>query len=166
MERPTFDVLGLLREPRLPASVATTTERGNPALATMWFVLAEDRLWFNSPDDGSRPTPFLTAARAGHDVAVMVATFDPPADVRQVRMTGPARLESRDGARVRRIYERYVPEWTEAWTAHAASTNFHLWSMSPKRGMAVAFPGLDDGSAVRWSTAAALFGLETSATID
>jgi hypothetical protein len=161
MEQPTFDVLGFLDEPGLPASVATTTKLGNPALATMWFVVAEDRLWFNSPEEGDRPTPFLAAARAGRDVAVMVATFKPPADVRQVRMTGPAKLEPRDNARVRRIYERYVPEWTETWAAHAASTKFHLWSMSPERGTAVAFPDLIDGPAVRWSTAHALFGFGT-----
>ena len=42
----------------------------------------------------------------------MVATFNPPTDVRQVRMTGPARLEERDDARVRRLYLRYVDAWT------------------------------------------------------
>ncbi|MFI5561087.1 hypothetical protein ACIA2T_17575 [Amycolatopsis japonica] len=37
MDRSILAVRELLDEPRLPASVATTTGRGNPALAMMWF---------------------------------------------------------------------------------------------------------------------------------
>lgn len=80
---------------------------GRPALATMWFLVEAGRFWFSSPGTiEGRPSPFLDAARDGRDVAAMVATFDPPHDVRQVRASGPARLETRDVARVHRIYER------------------------------------------------------------
>ncbi|MFC3451538.1 pyridoxamine 5'-phosphate oxidase family protein [Amycolatopsis speibonae] len=154
MDRPTFAVPGFLDEPRLPASVATTTGRGNPALAMMWFVAEESRLWFHTPASGDRPSPFLAAARDEREVAVMVATFDPPGDVRQVRMTGPARLETKDLARIRRIYERYIAAWSPEWADHAASPDARLWSMSPVRGMAVAYPGLEDHPVFRWSTAA------------
>ncbi|HEV8456078.1 MAG TPA: pyridoxamine 5'-phosphate oxidase family protein, partial [Gemmatimonadales bacterium] len=107
MQGPTFDVLGFLDEPGHPASVATVTGRGRPALAMMWFLVEDDRLWFHTPELSGVPAPFLRAARERREVAVMVATFDPPADVRQVRMTGPARLEEQDFERVRRLYRRY-----------------------------------------------------------
>lgn len=157
MERPIFDIPGFLAERARPASVATTTGRGNTALAMMWFVAEDHRLWFHTPVESGRPAPFLDAARDEREVAVMVATFDPPDDVRQVRMTGPARLEAKDVARVRRIYERYVPEWTAAWAKHAASPNAGLWSMSPERGMAVTYPGLENGPVFRWSKPIELF---------
>jgi hypothetical protein len=115
---PTFDVLGLLHEPGRPASVATVSGRGRPALAT----------------------------------------FQPPADVRQVRMTGPARLEERDHTRVRRLYDRYVGAWTPRWERQATADSYRLWSMSPDRGMAVAYPGLEDGPTFRWSQRSGLFG--------
>jgi hypothetical protein len=157
VDQPIFDVLAFLNEPTHVASVATVTSRGRPALAMMWFLLEDGRLWFNSPEaQQDQPAPFLRAAREAHDVAVMVATFDPPDDVRQFRAVGPARLEERDVSRVRRIYERYVPEWSPSWSSHAESTRFRLWSMVPERGMAVTFPGLDDSPTYRWSTEADL----------
>lgn len=91
MNRSILAVQDFLDEPRLPASVATTTARGNPALAMMWFVAEEGRLWFHTPVSDGRPSPFLAAARDNREVAVMIATFDPPDDVRQVRTTGPRR---------------------------------------------------------------------------
>ncbi|OXM54491.1 pyridoxamine 5'-phosphate oxidase family protein [Amycolatopsis alba] len=154
MTEPIFAIQGFLDEPRLPASVATVTGRGNTALAMMWFVAEEGRLWFHTPVFDDRPAPFLDAARDHREVAVMVATFDPPDDVRQVRMTGSARLETKDVARVRRIYERYVPAWSPSWAEHAASPDALLWSMSPDRGMAVAYPGLENRPVFRWSSAA------------
>lgn len=159
MQRPTFDVLGFLHEPGHAASVATTTARGNPALAMMWFLVEDGRFWFHSPGERTRPVPFLQAARAGRDVAVMVATFNPPDDVRQVRTVGPARLEERDVCLIRRLYQRYVPTWSPLWTSQVASTKFRLWSMTPDRGMAVTFPDLRDQPEFRWTTAASLFGL-------
>ena len=159
MDGSVFDVLGFLDEPGRPASVATVTARGRPALATMWFLLEDERLWFHTPESLDLPAPFIRAARARAPVAVMVATFDPPADVRQVRMTGPSRLEERDDERVRRIYRRYVDEWTPRWERQATSAGYRLWSMSPERGMAVAYPGLNDGLAVRWAGPSELFGL-------
>jgi len=157
MERPTFDVLGFLHEPGRPASVATVSGRGGPALATMWFLVEDERLWFHTAESPGLPAPFLRAAREREEVAVMVASFNPPADVRQVRMTGPARLEEQDYARVRRLYQRYVDEWTPKWERQATSATYRLWSMSPDRGMAVAYPGLNDGLAFRWSEPSALF---------
>jgi Pyridoxamine 5'-phosphate oxidase len=158
MDELTFDVLGFLDEPGRPASVATVTGRGRPALAMMWFLVEDERVWFHTPEAAGGPAPFVRAAREGAPVAVMVATFDPPADVRQVRMTGPARLEPRDDERVRRIYRRYVGEWTPRWEWQATSAGYRLWSMSPERGMAVAYPGLEDGPAVRWAGPSELFG--------
>ncbi|MEU3624737.1 hypothetical protein [Amycolatopsis coloradensis] len=51
--------------------------------------------------------PFLDAARDNREVAVMVATVNPPDDVRQVRMTGPAKLETKDVARGRGLAVTY-----------------------------------------------------------
>jgi Pyridoxamine 5'-phosphate oxidase len=159
MDHPSFDVPGFLDEPGRPASVATVTGKGRPALAMMWFCVGEDRLWFHTPGGGDIPSPFLLAASGHQDVAVMIATFDPPDDVRQVRMTGPARLEARDDGRVRRLYGRYVSTWASVWEKQATSPDYHLWSMSPQRGMAVAYPGLKDGPAFRWSEPSRLSGL-------
>ena len=159
MEEPAFDVLGFLHEPGRPASVATVSGRGRPALAMMWFLVEEDRLWFHTPEPPGLPAPFIRAAREGMEVAVMVATFNPPTDVRQVRMTGPARLEERDDARVRRLYRRYVDGWTPKWERQATAASYHLWSMSPDRGMAVTYPGLEDGPTFRWSEPSGLFRL-------
>ncbi|WP_414943620.1 hypothetical protein [Amycolatopsis sp. cmx-11-32] len=119
-----------------------------------WFVAEERRLWFYTPVSDDRPTPFLDAARGNLEVAVMVATFDPPDDVRQVRMIGPARLETKDVARVRRSYERYLPGWSSGWEEHAASPDALLWSMSPDRGMAVTYPALENRPVFRWANAA------------
>ena len=149
MQRPSFDVLSFLGEPGRPASVATVTGRGLPALAMMWFAVEDGQVWFHSPRD--EPAPFLRAAERSEPVAVMVATFSPPDDVRQVRMTGRARPAARDDDRVRRIYERFVPAWTPAWEEQATSKNYGLWSMTPERGMAVAYPGLAGGPPFRWS---------------
>ena len=151
MGRPSFDVIAFLQEPGRPASVATVTGRGGPALAMMWFILAERRLWFHTPEGGDAPSPFLRAAAGGRDVAVMIATFSPPDDVRQVRVSGPARLEERDDARVHAIYRRYVDAWTPAWDEQVTSEGYRLWSMLPARGMAVTYPGLADGPVFRWS---------------
>jgi Pyridoxamine 5'-phosphate oxidase len=164
VDQPTFDVLGFLHEPGHPASVATVTGRGRPALAMMWFLVEDDRLWFHTPASPDAPAPFLRAARERRGVAVMVATFDPPADVRQVRMTGPARLEEQDLQRVRRLYQRYVATWTPKWQRQATSANYHLWSMSPDRGMAVSYPGLEDSPTFQWSKPSELFSLRPDTT--
>jgi hypothetical protein len=116
----------------------------------MWFVLDDGRLWFHTPEVDEPPSPFLRAAAGGHEVAVMVATFNPP-DVRQVRASGPARLEARQDVRVRAIYSRYIDAWTPGWEEQAGSAGYRLWSMSPQRGMAVTYPGLEDGPVLRWS---------------
>ena len=159
MDHPSFDVLGFLDEPGRPASVATVTGQGHPALAMMWFSVAEDRLWFHTPGGGDIPSPFLRAAAGHRDVAVMIATFDPPDDVRQVRMTGPARLEARDDGRVRCLYGRYVSIWTPTWQKQATSPDYQLWSVAPQRGMAVSYPGLKGGPAFRWLEPSRLSGL-------
>jgi len=81
----------------------------------------------------------------------MIATFNPPGDVRQLRVSGPARLEERDDARVRAIYDRYIDEWTPTWHEQVTSAGYRLWSMLPERGMAATYPGLEDRPAFRWS---------------
>lgn len=118
----------------------------------MWFELAEGRFWFHTPASTRRPSPFLTAAEHGREVAAMVSTFDPPRDVRQVRVTGPARLEPSAPTRVRSMYERYVDVWSEAWEAQSSSDDLQLWSLAPGRGMAVQYPGLQNTEPVRWAT--------------
>ena len=148
MRHPGFDVFGFLGEPGRPASVATVTGSGAPALAMMWFAVEDDRVWFHSPR--AHPAPFLAAAAQHREVAVMVAAFSPP-DVRQVRMTGPAALAADDNERVRRIYRRYVGTWTPGWEEQASSAGYGLWSMAPRRGMAVTYPGLEGRPEFRWS---------------
>jgi hypothetical protein len=129
MKGPTFDVLGFLGEPGHPASVATVTGRGGPALAMMWFLAEDDRLWFHTAETPDLPSPFRRAAREQQDVAVMV----------------------------RRIYRRYVDGWTPKWERQATSASYHLWSMSPDRGMAVSYPGLNDSPTFRWSESSMAF---------
>lgn len=148
---PTFDIASFLREPRRPASVSAVTASGRPALATMWFGFFEGRLWFHTPSVERRPSPFLLAAGEGREVAAMVATFDPPNDVRQVRVTGPATQHPHDPDRARSIYDRYVPDWTDAWSAQAHSQALQLWSLLPQRGMAVHYPNLENTTPVRWT---------------
>lgn len=164
MSSPDFDITEFLAERRRPASVATVTPRGNPALATMWFVFAEGRLWFHTPYRTGRPNPFLAAIDQEREVSAMVSTFDPPDDVRQVRVTGPGRRESRDLARVRAIYSRYIPRWDEAWEQQAASPDYHLWSLLPQRGMAVAYPELKGAGEHRWTDATGAPGREGATT--
>ncbi|MBB3661920.1 hypothetical protein FB384_000824 [Prauserella sediminis] len=158
---PNFDIHSFLDEPGRPAAVSTVTERGRPALATMWFLFADGCLWFHSPVD--KPAPFLAAAAAGREVSVLIATFSPPHDVRQFRATGPAALASRDLTRVHRIYERYVPAWSAFWREHATSDRLRLWSMLPERGMAVAYPGLAEAPVYRWSEPTWLDSAESAA---
>jgi len=77
MERPIFDVLGFLHEPGRPASVATVSGRGRPALATMWFLVEDDRLWFHTAQSPGLPVPFLRAATlCGHLDAQMGTAGD------------------------------------------------------------------------------------------
>jgi hypothetical protein len=44
------------------------------------------------------------------------------------------------------------------WERQATSARYRLWSMSPERGMAVAYPGLRDGPAFGWAGPSELFG--------
>ncbi|TCP51938.1 hypothetical protein EV191_106102 [Tamaricihabitans halophyticus] len=152
MNQPDFDVRGMLDEPGLVASIATVTATGRPALAVVWFCHADSRLWFNSPRGEGRPEPFLDAARRGADVAVLAAIFNAPNDIRQFRATGPARLEDRDGVRVRRVYDRYISEWTPQWLEHLTSTRYQLWSVLPASGMAVDYSGFRDSPVFRWAS--------------
>lgn len=149
MSRPSFDVAAFLAEPGRPAGVATVTRRGNPALATMWFVFADGRLWFHTPTRA--PNPFLAAIEQGREIAAMISSFDPPQDVRQVRATGPGRLEPNRPERTRAVYNRYVTDWDTAWERQVASPDYRLWSLFPQRGMAVAYPGLKGGAEYRWT---------------
>jgi hypothetical protein len=68
MQGPGFDIFGFLDEPGRPASVATVTASGQPALAMMWYSFEDDHLWFHSPEAG--PAPFLRAAAENREVPV------------------------------------------------------------------------------------------------
>jgi hypothetical protein len=147
-----FDVDEFLAERQHLASVATVTGSGTPALATMWFLFELHRFWFHSP---SVSRAFLDAAAHGASVAVMVATWDPPLDVRQLRATGTARMEAHNPDRVERIYDRYLDgdraAWRAAWADQIESEEYHLWSVLAERGTAVSYENLQDGPRVRWS---------------
>ena len=65
MDGPAFDVLGFLGEPGRPASVATVSGLGRPALAMMWFLAEDERLWFHTPEPPGRPAPFVRARVSG-----------------------------------------------------------------------------------------------------
>lgn len=152
VSRPDFDICAFLAESGRPASVATVTPRGTPALATMWFLHRVGRMWFHTPSPGTRRSPFLQAAEESRAVSVMVATFDPPQDVRQVRVTGPAQIAIRDDALVRAIYARYLEAWTPEWEEQATSHLHQLWSVPVVAGMAVSFPNLEGGTPFRWTS--------------
>jgi hypothetical protein len=147
-----FDVGAFLAEKAHLASVATITPSGVPAIAAMWFLFDSGRFWFHSPP-ASRA--FLETARRGNRVGVLVATWAPPSDVRQVRATGAARMEAHDVARVERIYERYLGDdraaWRPAWESQIESEDYHLWSVVAERGTAVSYENLQDGPRARWS---------------
>jgi Pyridoxamine 5'-phosphate oxidase len=154
----TFDVNEFLAERHRVASVATVTASGTPALATMWFLFDSRRFWFHSP---SASRAFLDAAARGASVAVMVATWDPPLDVRQLRATGTARTDAHDPDRVERIYGRYLDgdraAWRAAWAQQIESKDYHLWSVLAERGTAVSYENLQDGARVRWSDPGEVF---------
>jgi Pyridoxamine 5'-phosphate oxidase len=147
-----FDIADFLAERHHCASVATVSASGSPALATMWFLFDSHRFWFHSP---SASRAFLAAAEAGASVAVLVATWVPPADVRQVRAIGTARMEAHDPDRVERIYARYLDgdraAWRAAWAEQIESADYRLWSVLAERGTAVSYEDLQDGPRMRWS---------------
>lgn len=152
--RPRFDVPAFLAEPHRPAAVAVVNRRGEPALASMWFLFEDRRMWFHTATIGP-PSPYLAAAHVGATVAVMVETFDARDRVLKVRVTGPARIETTDIERVQRIYDRYlggnVNAWSPAWDEQARSSDYQLWSVSPDRGSAVDYPRLQNGGGIyRW----------------
>ncbi|WP_331750557.1 MULTISPECIES: hypothetical protein [unclassified Streptomyces] len=151
MAIPGFDIAGFLAERGRPASVAAVTRGGRPALATMWYAFWEEKFWFHTTSRKPIESPFLVAAGQGGDISVMVASFAPPDDVRQLRATGPAQLEPADIGRVRSLYLRYVDGWSELWEQQASSPDYRLWSMTPERGMAVAYPELRGAAEYRWS---------------
>ncbi len=162
VDRPDFDVGAFLAELDRPASVASVTPTGRPALASMWFCFQDARFWLHS-----RGGPFIAAADRGALVAVMVETFDPAGRVIKVRATGTARCEATDHERISRIYDRYLSSssaWTPGWRAQVRDTGFDLWSVEPETGSAVQFPALHDaGGEFRWRTTAAfLDALEPS----
>ena len=136
-----FDLVAFLDEPLRPASVATVGERGGPALGSLWYIFEERRFWFTSRDGQA---PFLLAARAGRDVAVMVETFEPPEQIQLLRATGPARIEPRDAARIEKVYRRYLghdfDECPDVFRARLHDREFFLWTVLAQRGLVVTFP--------------------------
>ncbi len=147
-----FDVRAFLNEPLRPASVATVSPTGRPALATMWYLFAEDVFWFHSPGPSSA---FLRSAQNRRLVSVMVETFDPVGRVVQVRVTGPASIEQTDEARVHRIYDRYLGPndlWSAGWREQQCNKSYVLWTVEPVTGAAVQYPELRDADGVfRWT---------------
>jgi hypothetical protein len=153
----SFDLLAFLAEPHRPASVAVVNRRDEPALASMWYLFADGRFWFHTPDlvDQMR-SPFLAAAAEGRTAAVMVETFDANGRILKVRATGTAALAEPDRARVREIYDRYLGHgldlWSGAWEAQATDPSYRLWNVLAERGAAVDYSGLGDGDVMRWSS--------------
>jgi hypothetical protein len=162
----TFDLLAFLAEPHRPASVAVVNRRTEPALASMWYLFADDRFWFHTPDLVDRgKSPFLAAATEGRAVAVMVETFDANGRILKVRATGAAAMAEPDLARVREIYDRYLGHglqlWTGDWDAQAADVSYRLWTVLAERGSAVDYSGLGDGDVLRWTSPEELDALTT-----
>lgn len=145
-----FDVVAFFDEPLRPAQVAATSPRGVPLLGSLWFLFAHGRFWFSSWPD----SPLLTAAvDGGSDVAVIVDDFSPPDSIRQVRVRGPGRLEPHDPDVVERIYGRYlggdVAAWPEVFRSRMDDPSWALWTVLPRRGLAVVFPNFEPRE-MRW----------------
>ena len=154
VRHPDFDIGSFLAERDRPASVATVSERGRPALASMWYWFGDQRFWFHSPKAG--PAPFLRAAAKGRLVSVMIETFNPAGRVIKLRSTGAARIDAFDRERVVKIYDRYLAStdaWNPEWNAQVDDDAYQLWSVEPTVGSAVQFPRLQDaGGTYRWRT--------------
>ena len=96
----------------------------------------------------------MEAARSGELVAVMVQVFEPPKNIRLIRVTGPARIEPHDPRRVQAIYERYLGDdlnqWPGFFRERLQDEAFRLWSVHAVSGKAEEFPDFGD-RVFRWT---------------
>ena len=90
-----------------PERTTTDNSRGEGCTIVGMEEPAFDVLGFLA-EPGRPASVAIVSGRGRPALAMMVAPFNPPTDVRQVRMTGPARLEEQDDLRVHRLYHRYV----------------------------------------------------------
>lgn len=145
-------VHSFLAEPLRMAQVAAVSPTGIPLLGSLWFLFEQNRFWFSSHPS----SPLVKAAANAQPVAVMVDQFDPPDQIRQVRVRGPAQTEPHDAARVQQIYARYLGEdqvaWPDFFRTRARDPGWTLWSVTPDSGLASALPGFR-GEDVRWTSA-------------
>lgn len=146
-----MNVAGFLAEPGRPAQVAAVSPSGLPLLGSLWFCYADGRFWFSSHPS----SPLVRAAAAGRPIAVIVDRFDPPSDIRQVRVRGPGTVEPPDPARVTAIYSRYLGdgEWPEFFRTRVSDPDWILWTVRPASGVVTDNPGFR-AVEQRWSTAA------------
>ncbi len=149
--RAPFDVHAFLDEPLRPAQVAAVSPSSLPLLGSMWFLFEQGRFWLSSRIG----SPILVALGAGSEVALIVDDFSPPTSIRQVRVRGPAAIAAHDPDRVVQIYRRYLGDSREAWppqfTDRPEDRTFALWTVTPRRGLAVTFPGFEPHE-VRWDS--------------
>lgn len=145
------EIHSYLAEPLRMAQVAAVSASGTPQLGSLWYLFDAGRFWFSS-----HPTsPFVTAAAAAAQVAVIVDQFDPPERIRQVRIRGSARTDPHDPAVVQAIYARYLGAelaiWPDFFRSRAKDPGWTLWSVSPDSGMATTLPNFR-GDEVRWAS--------------
>lgn len=145
------EIHAYLAEPLRMAQVAAVSPSGSPLLGSLWFLFSDGLFWFSS-----HPTsPLVIAAAAGKQVAVIVDQFDPPDQIRQVRVRGPAQCEPHDPEQVHAIYARYLGSdetvWPDFFRSRAADPAWTLWSVSPDSGAATSLPAFR-GQDVRWQT--------------
>ena len=131
------------------AQVAAVSRAGLPVLGSVWFVFEDNRFWFSSHPS----SPLVAAAARGADIAVLVDQFDPPDLIRQVRVRGPARIDTHSPHRVHEIYERYlghdVNRWPDFFRKRVDDDTWTLWSVSPNSGTATMNPDFREQS-TRW----------------
>lgn len=148
LSKAPYDILSFLERPHQPASIAAVGSAGGPLLGTLWFKFTEGRFWLSTDTES-----FITAARRCQDFAVMVETFNPPAEILMVRTTGRGQVERHDPHRVRAIYERYLGADTGSWPGvfreRLHDESFRLISVLPERGVAATFRNFQ-GRDIRW----------------
>jgi Pyridoxamine 5'-phosphate oxidase len=146
-----FDATAFLNEAGRSAQVASVSQSAQPLLGSLWFLFDRQRFWFSSAKAGVLPQ----AAMRGTPIAVIVDDFDPPRNIRQVRIRGRGQIEPHDPAVVRRIYERYLGSDDEEWpllfrSLVYQSDDWVLWSVYPDTGLALIAPDFVE-KAYRWT---------------
>lgn len=144
------------------AQVAAVSPRGAPLLGSLWFLFADGRFWFSSHSS----SPLIKAAERNAEVAVIVDEFDPPENIRQVRIRGSPRVEDHDALRVRDIYRRYLGTDLAGWppflNERTDDTSWILWSVCPVTGVV----GASRGFRARGSGAVTAGGVVASSAME